>query len=474
MMAIEGKATFRYLLVALAALLCWAALGTSAFAAPGDSIANATPLHDYFGSSLTTRLAGAIGGTGSYWFRVQLSAGETLRANFIASSAVVNMQALVLPLTSGYDLVESTAVSSRIARLTFMAPVDGMYNLYVGTSTQGTFTVQPALLGPAYADPPAQRDVARISGPDRYATAVALSQASFPGTATTVVIATGVNYADALAGSGLCGSYDSPLLLVGPNDLPSTVLAEVDRLKPSTVFVLGSAGAVSDSVVAALRAPSREVTRVAGNNRYETAVAIGDRIKAHELSLNHAFVNQAFVVNGLNYPDALSASPLAFSRKMPILLVTPTSLPPATKTAATSLGITQSYIIGGTSAVSDTVKNQLPGTKTRIWGYDSHGNSNRLLTSNAVATYAVGQHWATFGTVGLTTGWNYPDALGGGVYCGKQGGLLLLTQPLYMDDPTMVCVFDHRASISKMRIFGATGAVAGFVFGTGDLIMAAD
>lgn len=394
-----------------------------------------------------------------------------MRANFLASSGVPGLKALVLPFSSGYPIVESVTITSRLSRLSFTAPVTGMYTVFVGASSVGTFTVQPARIGLPYSDPPVSADIGRISGYNRLVTAVEVSKASFPGTASAVVVATGYNYADALAGSGLAGSYDCPVLLTNKSDLPSYVLNEVNRLQPEKVFVLGSSAAVSDAVFSALQGPGREVTRLAGGTRFETAVAIANQIKLHETSEGHVFTNKAFIVNGMNYPDALSASPLAFTEKMPVLLVQPTNLPAVTKDAVTNLGITQSYVIGGPSAVSDTVKDGLPGSKTRVWGVDAKGNSNRLLTSDAVAEFGVVQGWATWNTVGLTTGWNYPDALGGGVYCGKQGGVLVLTNPLFMDDPTMLTFFNHRAAISKARLFGSKDAVSGFVFGTADLIL---
>jgi hypothetical protein len=123
------------------------ALAGGAFAAPGDSPAHATYLNPYFGSSLTTRTAGgSIGGTGAYYFRTYLSSGNTLRANFTALPGLVNLKVLVLPFASGYDYVQSVKVSTDVARLTFMAPVSGMYTIYAAASSTGTFTVAPSIV----------------------------------------------------------------------------------------------------------------------------------------------------------------------------------------------------------------------------------------------------------------------------------------------------------------------------------------
>jgi putative cell wall-binding protein len=91
--------------------------------------------------------------------------------------------------------------------------------------------------------------VSRWSGPDRYSTAVAISQHAFK-SAATVYLATGRNFPDALAGAPLGG----PLLLVPSDGLPSGVSAEIARLHPTRIIILGGWGAVSPAIEAAAKA----------------------------------------------------------------------------------------------------------------------------------------------------------------------------------------------------------------------------
>jgi putative cell wall-binding protein len=91
--------------------------------------------------------------------------------------------------------------------------------------------------------------VDRLWGSDRYATAVALSRSVYT-SASTVYLATGLNFPDALAGAPLGG----PLLLVPGTSAPQGVLDEVRRLHPSRVVVLGGPTTVSDAVAAQVRA----------------------------------------------------------------------------------------------------------------------------------------------------------------------------------------------------------------------------
>ena len=95
--------------------------------------------------------------------------------------------------------------------------------------------------------------VFRLSGSDRYATAAAISAGWAPGV-PVVYIATGLDFPDALAGAAAAGSLGAPLLLVTGTTVPPATAAELSRLRPATVVVLGGPAVVSDAVLASIRA----------------------------------------------------------------------------------------------------------------------------------------------------------------------------------------------------------------------------
>ena len=88
---------------------------------------------------------------------------------------------------------------------------------------------------------PATPTVERLWGADRFATAAAVSQAAYPGGATNVMVATGRNFPDALAGSAAAGNLAMPVLLVETDSIPASTLSEIDRLNPQKIYVLGGA-----------------------------------------------------------------------------------------------------------------------------------------------------------------------------------------------------------------------------------------
>src|SRR3954470_23130783 len=113
----------------------------------------------------------------------------------------------------------------------------------------------------------------RIQGQNRYATAAAAATSSFA-TADNVVMATGEQFPDALAGNYLAGNQTGPILLTAPDSLSPEARAALTTLKAKKVFVLGGSNAVSDNVVAQLTQAGYSVERVQGGDRYDTAAAV--------------------------------------------------------------------------------------------------------------------------------------------------------------------------------------------------------
>lgn len=94
--------------------------------------------------------------------------------------------------------------------------------------------------------------VSRLSGPDRYATAAAISAATFAPGVEIAYVAFGGNFPDALAGAAAGGYRGGPVLLTPFTALPAATITELQRLQPRRIVLLGGTGVVSDSVLAEL------------------------------------------------------------------------------------------------------------------------------------------------------------------------------------------------------------------------------
>lgn len=277
----------------------------------------------------------------------------------------------------------------------------------------------------------------RIAGTNRYDTAVAISSAWAPGSATAVLVASGENFPDALAAAGLAKLMGSPVLLSRPDSLPSVTAEELRRLQPNQLYVLGGEQAVSDDVFNDLQQLTTSagdpvvVTRIGGEDRYASAAAISTAKAGTGM--------RVYIARGDTYPDALSVSSVVVQRNGVMLLVRPTTIPAATKAALTRLQPSHIIVIGGEDSVSAEVFAELQAWKNPDGHADPvvsrFGGANRWETSAVVATQLGAP-----GNIYMTTGLNFPDALTIGPRAGRSDlgtapGSVLLTRPERLPSP---------------------------------------
>lgn len=257
----------------------------------------------------------------------------------------------------------------------------------------------------------------RLSGADRYATAAAVSQWAFPAGVPVAYVATGTSYPDALAGGPAAARGGGPMLLTTRDALPGATAAELERLQPGRIVVLGGTSAVSNAVATRLAGYARTgvVERLAGADRYATAAAVSRATFAPGVPV-------VYVATGTSFPDALSGGVAAGRQQGPVLLVSPTSVPPATRTELDRLDPARIVVLGGTSAVSAGVATALDaytsGTVTRLSGID------RYATAVAVSKATTATDAPR--TVYLATGTAFPDGLGGTPVAARAGSPLLI------------------------------------------------
>lgn len=313
------------------------------------------------------------------------------------------------------------------------------------------------LIDPDYGDVQAQ-----VSGANRYETAVAAVGLSFPTTTTVsvpvVVLASGATWPDALGGAALAGAFKGPLLLTNPTALPWATRASIVRLKPETVFVLGGEEAVSATVVSAVESMGVSVTRIDGSNRYAVSSAIA-RTAVEQARRDKHVVDTAYLSTGLNFPDALAASPVSARTLRPILLTEKASLTPSTRLVLRELGIKNVIILGGTESVSPAVETQLKAAGISVSRIEG---ATRYNTAINIAHHGVelgdGMSWKS---LGLASGDSFADALSGGVAQGQSGtgSLVLLTPGSSLNSDVSRELEEHKDAIGLLRIFGGSSVV---------------
>jgi putative cell wall-binding protein/protocatechuate 3,4-dioxygenase beta subunit len=297
-------------------------------------------------------------------------------------------------------------------------------------------TVTEASTGPN--DP----EVARLSGANRFATAVNIAKQyePFAEGEGVVYIANGLDYPDALSAAPAAAYRGAPLLLTERNSLPGIVADEIERLSPETIIVVGGAAVVSARVYDELSELAPEIERHSGSNRYETSRIITER------AFGAAGAEYAYIATGLGFADALAASAAAGVFEAPVILVdgTARSVDDATVDLLDDLGTTTVKIAGGTAVVSTGIKNSLDDvsfltTVQRLAG------SDRFTTSQIINDDA----FDTADTVYLATGFGYADALAGAALAGLERA------PLFVVPGTCV----PRGVLTLIDEFGATDVV---------------
>jgi putative cell wall-binding protein len=214
----------------------------------------------------------------------------------------------------------------------------------------------------------------RISGFDRFSTAVAIARTISPnGPPSNVLVATGTDFPDALASGAAAGalgiaaqasgtsssggvsSNGAVVVLTDGASMPPATLSYLAGVDPTVTHAFGVGGKAVAAVHAALPTWSDGVTftPLAGFDRYATAVAVAMRFFHLPTSV--------VVASGANWPDALSGGAMAAHRNAPLLLTDPKALADATKwyLGGKNNPITTATVVGGTAAVSAASLTQL-------------------------------------------------------------------------------------------------------------------
>jgi putative cell wall-binding protein len=196
-----------------------------------------------------------------------------------------------------------------------------------------------------------------------------------------------------------------------------------------------------------------DTSRIGGVDRYTTAAQLYDE----EFKGNDEFV----LVSGENFPDALSASYLASSEAIGVLLTKPNSLPQEVSRIIARDEVETVYIVGGTAAVSTAVENQIKAM---------HVGNNPSKGMVSVVRYAGADRYATNAAVNLydgvgssnraivATGANFADALVVGPMIWNEEYPLVLTNGASLSASARTVLVNME--IDEVVIVGGTSAVS--------------
>lgn len=185
--------------------------------------------------------------------------------------------------------------------------------------------------------------VLRIGGDNRYDTAAKIARELAPGGTGTAFVVYGQNFPDALAAASYAAAGGHPILLTGTDTLHQLTAQALEDLGVENTFVVGGTGVISNRVMAELPNPER----IAGKNRYLTALALAERFA----SSSHMFIATGTDESG--GADAIAGGALAASQGTGILLVS--NIVPAEVLEFLGMNVERAEVFGGSAAVSSEV-----------------------------------------------------------------------------------------------------------------------
>ena len=190
------------------------------------------------------------------------------------------------------------------------------------------------------------------------------------------------------------------------------------------------------------------VSRLSGSGRVQTAVAVSQD------AFDSGTAGAAVLARADLFPDALAGTPLAELLGGPLLLTAQDALSPDTAdelVRALPDGATV-FLLGGTAALSEDVATAVEALGLVV---ERYGGADRFATAVAIAEEGLGSP----ATVLLTTGGDFPDALGAGVAAAALDGAVLLTSGSTMPAVTRAYL-DAIASPTLFAVGGPASAAA--------------
>ena len=310
----------------------------------------------------------------------------------------------------------------------------------------------------------------RLAGEHRLATAIAISERGWSAS-KNAVIAGGINYPDALTAAPLASILDCPILLtINTEDgLEKEVAKELERLKAENIYIIGGENVVSQKIEKELGASGRNIIRLAGTDRYGTAVEVSKKLLELRRSRGLGNFSNIYFCSAESFADSLSISPVAGIECNPVLYA-PSAGKSLSQASAEmydyikslgSSGMKTTTIVGGVYAVSpeaaDDIESITGKAPARI---DAGMNGTRFDTMLAVCK-KYDSLFSQDGSVCVATGLDFPDALAGAPFAAKTKSPIILVG--YYDSKTTINnnlkAYIESRDVEKCYSFGGSYAV---------------
>ncbi|QWW20263.1 cell wall-binding repeat-containing protein [Schaalia sp. 19OD2882] len=184
--------------------------------------------------------------------------------------------------------------------------------------------------------------IERLGGSNRYETSARIA-AKHPGDTNLVLVTDGTNFPDALVAGAAAAHLEEAVLLVQHGAVHPSVAAELRRLDPWEVDVIGGTWSEADTDAMSTAANDARVKVIAGPDRYLTAARVASTFWSPG-------VRDLTVATGADFADAMTAAPLVAAKDAPMLLARPGCIEAG---SGVDLQNSRRTVLGGSAVVPD-------------------------------------------------------------------------------------------------------------------------
>lgn len=211
-----------------------------------------------------------------------------------------------------------------------------------------------------------------LAGQNRYDTAVKVSSDGWT-ESDTVFLVNGKAIADALTATPLARLKSAPILLTEKDQLNDLTSREINRLKAKNIVIIGGNNSISKDLEDKLVASGKQVQRISGDDRKDTSKKIAEEV------LKIKKVDTISLVNGYKgLADAISFSPVAGEKTIPIILTDNKGLYSMPEDLKDPSRVSKSYIIGGFESVPSSVASNLASPE-RVSGINRSDTNAQII-----------------------------------------------------------------------------------------------
>lgn len=342
-----------------------------------------------------------------------------------ATAALINneMQSETLILVSGSDFADALSASGLVKNYNAEIhlvnrgdldsnTIDSLNNnefkraIIVGGTTAVSSKIEDELIKKLGSE-----NVERLGGLNRYETSAIVASKIINNSQYGILnafIATGKDFADALSVAPIAAYSGYPIILTPGDSLTQSSINVLNNEKVSFCYKIGGENVVSDKIDSLIGKESYYIERLGGSDRYETNKAVIGKFNFVHNS------KSAYVVNGLDFPDALTGSVLAANNIAPIVLVNNSNIKKSTKDIIDCFQVENLIALGGTTAVSNETMEDISNIKRDqepVFKY----NSEIVLPADRIGKFPTPQEIGLIATgkSGSDCSWTFSISKGG-------------------------------------------------------------